>query len=170
MRISRRIFITVISVVLALVCIFNLRGFMGEITEKVLTKVGIAFFSEFHQYKDWSYDLPNGYYLSQTHSHAVELISPYGHVLVEPSISFFCYNNSFIGIQRKEIPEDSWREAEEILENPNIPNEYYLIKIDTETVYGPMNKSEYKEACSVFEVGNLGDWITTLTVPEGAYA
>ncbi len=169
MRISRGIFITVISVVLALVCIFNLRGFIGEITEKVLTKVGIVFFSEFHQYKDWYYDLPYGYMISDFGATRTCVVKD-DEIFISGDVIRFCYNDSYLGAERKMTYSDIQQSNSDLnAKEDSLQIKYYLLEFDTGKCYGPMDKKDYSEKCNELKIDNLNEWIDTSPVPEGAY-
>lgn len=120
---------------------------------------------------DWGYELPNGYEISRVNSNCV-VLGKNGDVfeqMVDRYVVSFCYNQSFVGLQRIPLDDIAANESIDIQSYDRSSAEYYLVDTENDTIYGPYTEEEeYTEKCVELSVGDMCEWIETTTKPEGA--
>ncbi|MBR3779552.1 MAG: hypothetical protein IKL13_07560 [Clostridia bacterium] len=118
---------------------------------------------------DWAYHLPNAYSIVRANNVDIRLIKENdtgtgGTTVVESHIKAFCYNASFIGLQRVPVDDAGEFNANDYADEDL---EYYLIDAFKDEVLGPYTCEEYAIQCQEHNVGDLCEWIGTDTKPSG---
>lgn len=115
----------------------------------------------------WTYDLPNSYAIKKTSDTEVVLgkyvdglfeIEVNGEKIgIEDYIAEFSYSENYIALKCL-IPE-----------NAGVLVNFYIIDSLNANVYGPYETEEiYNEVVNRIVDEELGDWIETITMPDGA--
>lgn len=122
---------------------------------------------------DWSYELlPGDYQICRVNSRCIVLVRPYesvgNEIIVDEYIWAFCYDDTFIGIQRLPVESEALEAQVDIRSLDTFNMEYYLVDATNNTVYGPYSLQEYEEQVALLTDGSLCDWIDTYPMPEGA--
>lgn len=132
---------------------------------------------------DWEYDLPNGYTIWHVNARKI-ILGKYQTTysvsyVIDNYIRAFQYNDCFVGVQgvvheataeespHSDTPVHYIDAVEE--KRPSYTLVYYLVDTETETTYGPYDESEYEAKCEELSITDLGEWIQTKPMPEGAY-
>lgn len=127
---------------------------------------------------DWSYELlPGDYEICRVNSHCIILGQPVKigttdttvlETIVDTYVWAFCYDDTFIGIQRLPVQSEALDAQTDIRSLDTSNMEYYLVDATNNTVYGPYSAKEYEEQVTLLTDGSLCDWIDTYPMPEGA--
>lgn len=117
---------------------------------------------------DWECDLPNDYqgFMGNSSNNTITNHSGIGQYTVENFIKAFCYNDRFVGVQRI-VPEDITHATRE--ERYSGITVYYIVDTENDIIYGSYDQSEYEAECKELSIADIGEWIQTTRMPEGAY-
>lgn len=122
--------------------------------------------------QDWIYDkLPNGYEIWRVNSQDIGLCKREGdstELKIDRYITAFCYNDSYIGIQRLMIDESIPYADVNIEEMDQSNPSYYLVDAANDLIMGPYTAEEYDDQIKALNIQALCDWIKTVPKPEGA--
>lgn len=118
--------------------------------------------------RDWEYNLPNNYQVFMSNSSNITIInlSDFGQYAVENFVKEFCYNDRFVGAKRI-VPKNIAHATKE--EQYSGMPVYYIVDTEIAVTYGPYDESEYETKCAELSITDLGEWIQTSPMPEGAY-
>lgn len=123
---------------------------------------------------DWIYDkLPNGYEIWHVNSESIVLMKRTGESTDSKMgryIMKFCYNDSYIGIQRLTFSEDTPYGQPSVKDMDTSNPDYYLVDTVNDVVMGPYTAEAYEKQVKDLGIEGLGDWIATVPRPEGAYS
>lgn len=125
---------------------------------------------------DWSYELlPGDYEIWRVNSHCIVLVRPVNttdttavDTIVDAYVWAFCYDDTFIGIQRLPVQSEALDAQIDIRSLDTSNMEYYLVDATNNTVYGPYSAQAYEKQVALLTDGSLCDWIDTYPMPEGA--
>lgn len=120
---------------------------------------------------DWKTEpLPGGYEVWRCSVHVINLILPSspdsngGPVVIPSEIYALSYNDAFICAQHED--DTSHYEKSRYWDEPHGEIDYYILSIETGTLYGPYSESEYAEKCAELQVGELCEWIRPEDLPR----
>ena len=118
---------------------------------------------------DWCYQLPNEYSIVRCNSIDIVLSnnSENGGTVIDGHIKAFCYNDSFVGIQRIAVSSIDAPPNFDPDDYENDELDFYLVHTESGDVHGPYSKSEYTKQCEELQVGTLCEWIYTTPKPSG---
>lgn len=118
---------------------------------------------------DWTYrNLPGDYEIVRCNSRDIcfsegEVYG--GAILIEETVTAFCYNARFIGLQR--VQAVAYEEFDQDKAYASVA-EFYLVDAETGKIYGPLIEETYNSKLLSFGITDMGTWISTRTKPDGA--
>ena len=101
--------------------------------------------------KEWTYALPNGYAI-----HSVDgkvRCDENGEQALSEGITAFCIGERYVGI-RQSVDDH--------------PECWFLLDTKNKVFYSAADETEFNGICESFGCTDLGNWIRTDTMPEGA--
>ena len=110
--------------------------------------------------RDWRYFIDQGYSIDEIY-YGCYLLTNDSQRVVDSSVVSFCFNDSYIGVQCVRGEEIDPNEEQKDLD-------YYLIDMNVNRRYGPFTEEAYYQFCESNDIGEVGDWISTIPRPEGA--
>ena len=118
---------------------------------------------------DWDYELPNGYCVRHVNTENIALIKEDGRYVIKRYVLEFCYSDSYIGIKRLPISDQTpYEEVLHIEEMDTSNPDYYLVDTVNDSVMGPYTADKYVQQIQALKIEDMCDWIKTVPKPEGA--
>ena len=122
---------------------------------------------------DWTYDaLPKNYEVWRVNSLDMVIGQREDSGLthsVEGYVNKFCYNDDFIAVQILHLDRSLSAQEQKLFIARAENSEFWLIDANTDEVFGPYDFSGFGEICTEKNVGELCEWISTATAPEGSH-
>lgn len=122
---------------------------------------------------DWLLQTCGDYYILRTNSRNIIVGRAHNEqadsfdIILESYITCFQYNSRYLAVRRLVVENRELLDDIQSLDTDAA--DYYLIDTETGEVYGSfVEKAEFEQACAEQSVGNLGEWIPTVPVPDGA--
>ena len=119
---------------------------------------------------DWMLVLNNGYIIFRANSHTIHLAKKsewedshfYPTVLPKYFVSYFCFNDRFVGVRGISTEDTIASDLEIKRSRQEEYAEYYLVDAETGEIWGPyQNETDFLTKCEELNTGDMGEWIDT---------